>query len=148
LSDIRRIVELYFIGESKIIRCCEGDHPAHVHGGIGAEEKAVGVHQKKIGVTKPALPVGLNGAKDSRRISSGHTTQDVGGGQVRSKYVAVEINRPRIKEIGNIVGRNAEVSKAVEQIGSTCTSRASSARDVVYAAVRRHDCAQSGGRDC
>src|SRR5215469_12424835 len=122
-------IESCSIRQTQIVRTGEAHHPADVDGRSGAKEKAVGVHQEEIGGWEPPWSVGLNHAKDTGRIASVDPAQDVGGRQVWKEQRTVLINRSRIEEVCDVIGRDVEVAEAVIQIQSA--SRSGATRDVV-----------------
>src|SRR6185312_2835006 len=80
------------------------------------EQEPSRVHQEEVRVPES---LSLDRPKDVGNISAGDATEDVRCGQ------AGVIEEVRDVEIGDV-----EITKAMEQVGSTCPTRASSTRDV------------------
>lgn len=110
-------VESRPICRTQIITGGETHGSPDIQRGIRPKDNPGGIHQEQIGSSEAGR---LEGAENVGGIAARHTAEDVGG-----REAAV------IEKIGDVVGRNAEVSEAMKQIGS----RSRSGGDVILQGV-------------
>ncbi|HRC45086.1 MAG TPA: hypothetical protein PLT27_13620 [Nitrospira sp.] len=110
-------VESRPICQTQIVSGGETHGSPDIQRGIRPKDDPGGIHQEQIGSAEAGR---LEGAENVGRIAACYTAEDVGG-----REAAV------IEKIGDVVGRNAEVSEAMKQIGS----RSRSGGDVILQGV-------------